>query len=292
MQYMNKILITGGAGFIGSHLASHLVNKGHRVTVLDDLSNGNADNLPENIEFICGDVTDFLIGKYDVIYHLASVADYDKYIKYPLKTFDVNVAGTENVLQTALKFGSKVYFTSSSEIYGSKKHSMSEKDYSNDVNPFSLRGAYTESKRMAETLCAIYSQQGVDVTVFRLFNVYGKGMIDRVIYSFAQRLKADLPVIIYGTGEQTRSFTFIKDAIKAMTLNLSSGNVYNIGNPEPVTINKLAEKIALILNKPLRIEYQPERVDDPFSRIPAIDKISKYWQPETNLDDGLKRMLL
>lgn len=283
-----KLLITGGAGFIGSHLSRKLLAMGHEVTIVDSLVSGSRANIPPGANFVESAIEDYeLEGEYDTLYHLASIADYDKYIASPRDTFAANVYGMQKILDYAEEHGSKVYFTSSSEVYGSSIDPMQEGRF-NGTDPYSTKAAYIEGKRAAETLCKL---SPADTTVFRLFNVYGPGMLDRVIHAFAGWISQGEPVKIYGTGEQVRSFTYISDVLEALTLDLPKG-VFNVGRPEPITINALAVAVAAVLKMPLQVDYCPARAHEPFTRIPSIDKISAYsWAPSVDLEHGLKMML-
>jgi nucleoside-diphosphate-sugar epimerase len=283
-----KLLITGGAGFIGTHLSNYLINGGHAVTVVDNLVTGNKGGLHPQIKFIESAIEGWeIVGDYDMIYHLASIADYDKYIANPMDTFNANVKGVQNVVRYAEQSGCRVVYTSSSEVYGSIDIPMAEDKFSG-VNPYSVKSAYTEGKRASETLCKLSSAH---ITVVRLFNVYGKGMIDRVIHDFSKCIRNGNPVKIYGTGNQVRSFTFISDVINALAMNLPN-DVFNIGNPEPVMIIELAQMVADTLGLKLNTEYYSSRIDEPFSRIPSIEKIKLLgWEPSVDLKEGLSLML-
>ena len=301
MRPLNKILITGGAGFIAPHLIRHLlVDNSNSILCIDNLVRGHEENIKEflsnsRFQFICKDVLNLDLNiPIDTIYHLASIADYDDYMENPLDTYKVNVLGTDRILQLAERSGARVLFTSSSEVYGSSNLPVDE-SYLGKVDPFTIRSGYVESKRMAETLCKIYSLRGVDVVVARLFNIYGPGMEDRVIVEFYNRLIKGLPITIYGTGEQTRCFLWIDDLLAAFDsiFNLGCfGEVFNIGNPEQVTITKLASEIANICDLEVEKKYGSPRIDEPYSRIPSIEKIESLgWTPKVNLVEGLKRML-
>jgi len=298
---MNKILITGGAGFIAPHLIRRLLaDEDNHILCVDNLSRGCVENISEfesNPRFDFFNIDVLLLNvavDVDFIYHLASIADYDDYMAKPLSTYRVNVLGTEKVLQIAERSGAKVLFTSSSEIYGSSLFPMVESSFG-QVDPFSIRAGYTEGKRMAETLCKIYSERGVDVIVTRLFNIYGKGMSDRVIVEFQKQIKRDKMVLINGTGEQTRCFLWIEDLLNAFGVLVStgqSGEVFNIGNPEQVTINALADLVAKTLDIKYKKIAMPERENEPHCRIPNIDKIESLgWSPQMGLSEGLGEML-
>lgn len=302
----STVLITGGAGFIGSWLAEALIALKARVTVLDNLSTGSSKNIKhltglKNFKFVKGDVSKFKIEEeYDYIIHAASLPAPDIYVKRPVETMLSNSLGTLNVLEVSRKHGSIVLYTSTSEVYGDAEEIPTPETYWGRVNPIGLRSVYDESKRFGEALCMAYTRRyGVDVRIVRLFNTYGPRLdpnasYARVISKFIlQALKND-PMTIHGTGNQTRSFLYISDAVNALirmikTENLK-GEVINIGNPNEITILELAELVKKLTDSKSPLDFQPPRPDDPKRRCPDISKSKKLlnWEPEVSLEDGLK----
>jgi UDP-glucuronate decarboxylase len=299
-----KILITGGAGFIGSHLTEYLLKQGHKMTILDDLSTGSLDNISKfqkqpNFEFIKHDITKPLINfKVDQIYHLACPASPVKYQIDPVKTITVNVVGTTNVLEMAKKYQIKILQASTSEIYGDPKVHPQPESYWGNVNPVGPRSCYDEGKRCAETLFFDYWREyHLPIKVVRIFNTYGPRMAlddGRVISNFIiQALKGE-NLTIYGDGSHTRSFQYISDLIlglvKMMATDDFTGPV-NLGNPEEYTIKELALKIIRIAGSSSKIVYQDLPPDDPERRRPDISLAQKKlgWEPWVGLEEGLKK---
>jgi UDP-glucuronate decarboxylase len=300
------VLITGGAGFIGSWLAEALIALGARVTVLDNLSTGSLRNVEHQIglssfKFLKGDVSNFKFEeRYDFIIHAASLPAPDIYVKRPVETMLSNSLGMLNVLEESRKHGSVVLYTSTSEVYGDAELIPTPENYWGRVNPIGVRSCYDESKRFGEALCMAYFREyGVDVRVSRLFNVYGPRLdpnasYARVISKFIMQALNSQPITVHGDGRQTRSFLYIADAVNAlirmMVKDGLGGEVVNVGNPNEITILELAEIVKRLTESESPIVFQPPRPDDPRRRCPDISKARSLlsWEPKTTLEDGLK----
>lgn len=306
---MKKILITGGAGFIGSNLCDVLIKDGHEVFCLDNLYTGKYDNIKhlvenKNFHYIFGDVVDckLNIGKVDEIYNLACPASPPAYQKYPIKTILTNIYGLNNVLEYAVKYNAKVLQTSTSEVYGDPLTSPQSENYWGNVNPFGERSCYDEGKRCAEALCYSYmKQERADVRVIRIFNTYGPNMDvndGRVISNFIVQALKNKPVTVYGTGMQTRSPQYISDLIDGIkqVMKMPYGALkspINIGNPDEHTILDLAEKIISMTNSKSIIEHKPLPCDDPKKRKPDIKFANEIinWHPKVSLEYGLNETI-
>ena len=303
------ILITGGAGFLGSWLCDVLVEQGARVICVDNLSSGLESNIShllneDNFKFIRHDVSEPLKldeKKVDLIMHLASRASPLEFDKYPIEIIRANTLGTMNMLELARKYNARFLFTSTSEVYGDAKVIPTPETYNGDVNPVGVRSCYDESKRCGEALCMAYLRQyGLDVRIARTFNTYGSrmradGVYGRVIPRFITQALNNKPITIFGDGKQTRSFCYVTDQIEGL-LRLAwfdecKGEVVNIGNPNEITILELAEIIKKIANSKSEIKFYPPMPDDPRRRCPDISKAKKIlnWTPKVELEDGLKR---
>lgn len=296
-----KILVTGGAGFLGSHLVERLVKDGHEVTILDDLSTGSLENVPhvERVTFIEQNAMIYHSGKYDQIYNLACPASPMAYQKDPTNTLLTNVVGMWNVLSIAKLNGSRVLQASTSEIYGDPTVHPQNEDYWGNVNPIGPRACYDEGKRAAETLCYDYQRQHkVDVRVARIFNTYGPRMaVDdgRVVSNFIVQALLDKPLTIYGNGRQTRSFCYVSDLIEGL-VRLMNSNVttpVNLGNPKEFTMLELAVAVKTLTGSKSEIAYRPLPTDDPTRRRPSIMKAMDElkWSPRVDLEDGLKKTI-
>jgi len=315
---VKKILITGGAGFIGSHLARRLLDAGHEVTVMDNLFTGTRANIyalfpNERFTFILHDITQPFWGQFDEIYNLACPASPVHYQRNPVETIKTSFLGMMNVLDLALKTKARVMHTSTSEIYGDPEIHPQPESYWGNVNTIGPRSCYDEGKRAAETLALDYSREyGVDVRMVRIFNTYGPNMHPndgRVISNFImQALRGD-PITLYGDGSQTRSFQYVDDLLNALEKFMaiepavlkeffsSRGMgvpVVNVGNPDEYTIRQLAEEtLALIPESRSRLVFEPLPKDDPKRRKPDITLARELlgWEPTVPLRDGLVKAI-
>lgn len=308
-----KVLVTGGAGFIGSHLCDALIKKGYHVSALDNLVTGsekNIDHLKGNprFTFIKHDILKDLPAKIKAnlqnlkyIYHLASPASPPKYRKYAIETILVNSIGTKKMLDLAKSTQAKFLFTSTSEVYGNPLEHPQKEKYFGNVNPVGPRACYDESKRLGESITMEYVRiYGLDARIVRIFNTYGPRMdpLDgRVIVNFINQVISGNPVTIYGDGTQTRSFCYILDMVKgiisAMEKEKTKGLVVNLGYPKEYTVKEIAMKIIELFNKKTKITYSDLPVDDPVRRRPDISLAKDIlgWQPEVNLQDGLSETI-
>ena len=306
-----KVIITGGAGFIGYHLCKRLLTEGNTVIVLDNLSSGSMKNITELNEFAnqIGCSKDFYFKKQDVqdkiflpkvdqIYHLACQASPPRYQKDPIDTIKTGVIGVMNVLELAVLNNAKFLFTSTSEVYGDPEFSPQSETYWGNVNPIGIRSCYDESKRMGETLVTEYRKKyHLDAKIVRIFNTYGPNMdIDdgRVVTNFIKCVLEQKPIEIYGDGTQTRSFCYVDDMIDGLVamMNSSESGPINLGQPQAeVSINKLADVLEQMLDKSLEKVYKPLPLDDPKQRRPninlAVEKLQ--WTPTVSLETGLEK---
>jgi len=293
-------LITGGSGFLGSHLSKKLIENGEEVLCLDNFYTGKKANINEliknpNFELIRHDVTEPLNIEVDKIWHLACPASPVHYQYNPIKTTKTSFMGTYNMLGLAKRVGAKLLLASTSEVYGDPEVTPQIESYKGSVNTTGIRSCYDEGKRIAETLCSDYHRMhGVDVRIMRIFNTYGPNMRSddgRVISNFIVQALKNKQLTIYGDGSQTRSFCYVDDLINGMNLLMESnfGKPINIGNSEEFTIKQLAFLIKDLINPKLEIVYKDLPQDDPRQRRPSI-KLAKEilkWKPETQLKDGL-----
>ena len=292
-----RILITGGAGFIGSHLVEKLVNNDHKVTIIDNFSSGCIENIKNlDVNIIYHNIIDKLtLSGFDQIYHLASLASPIYYQKNPVETALSNSIGTYNLLTEAQKHKSRILFASTSEIYGNPLQHPQKEEYLGNVNPIGVRACYDESKRLGETLMIDFHREyGVETRIARIFNTYGPKMNlndGRVIPNFIKQALKNEPITIYGDGKQTRSFCYISDTIEGLIKLMNSDYIgpINIGNPNEITILKLAEKIIELTNSKSEIVFKELPVDDPVRRCPDITKAKKIlgWEPKISLEEGL-----
>ena len=282
VSYM-RILITGGAGFIGSHLCEHFIQTtDHKVICMDNLSSGRRTNIDKflghkQFTFLEADINTHIFSDefvVDEIYHLACPASPQFYQKDPLRTLQTNFVGTSNMLILATHCKAKMLFTSTSEVYGNSKISPQHEAYWGNVNPVGPRSCYDEGKRIAETLCTEYHKAfGTKVHICRIFNAYGPNLSPedgRVISNFLKQAERNEPITVYGTGEQTRSFCYVTDLIDGF-IKLMSSEYYmpvNLGNPNEMTIRELAKVIIDLTKSKSRIEYKPLPQDDPERRKP------------------------
>lgn len=299
-----RILVTGGAGFIGSHLIDRLMESGNEVICLDNFFTGQKDNLlhwldSPKFELIRHDVTEPIRLEVDQIYHLACPASPVHYQYNPVKTIKTNVMGTMNMLGLAKRIKARFLLTSTSEVYGDPEVHPQSESYRGNVNPIGPRSCYDEGKRVAETLAFDYHRQNnVDIRVARIFNTYGPRMLEndgRVVSNFVvQSLKGE-PVTIYGDGSQTRSFCYVSDLVEGL-IRLMNGDAIgpiNLGNPEEYTVLQLAQKIQSMVQSNSEIQLKPLPQDDPRRRQPDISLAKKHldWQPTIPLTEGLERTI-
>tara|TARA_Y100000589_G_scaffold305737_1_gene319901 strand:- start:2622 stop:3560 length:939 start_codon:yes stop_codon:yes gene_type:complete len=305
-MYPNKTrnLITGGSGFLGSHLAKKILEKGEEVICLDNFFTGTKKNINElinhkNFELIRHDVTEPIKLEIDNIWHLACPASPIHYQFNPIKTTKTSFMGTYNMLGLAKRVGAKFLLASTSEVYGDPKEHPQNESYNGSVNTTGIRSCYDEGKRIAETLCSDYRRiHGVDVRIIRIFNTYGPNMRSddgRVISNFIiQALKGE-KITLYGDGNQTRSFCYVDDLINGMILLMQSDyqNPVNIGNPNEFSIKELANLIRDLINPKLEFEYKELPKDDPKQRKPSIElaKDILNWEPKIELKDGLLKTI-
>ena len=297
---MARITITGGAGFIGSHLVDRLIEQGHEITVVDNLFTGARANfrhhlMNPNFEFIRHDVVEPLMLETEFVYHLACPASPVHYQCNPVKTIKTNVVGTINMLGLSKRVKARFLLASTSEVYGDPQVHPQHESYWGHVNPIGPRSCYDEGKRIAETLAVNYGANGVDARIVRIFNTYGPRMLfndGRVVSNFVvQALKGE-PITIYGDGTQTRSFCFVSDLVKGLIsmMNAESGiGPVNLGNPVEVSIGALAERIIGLTNSQSKLVRLPLPQDDPTRRRPDITRAREVlqWEPTVALDDGL-----
>ena len=298
-----KIAITGGAGFVGSHLAEFLLAQGHQVTCIDNLITGNSKNLEdirgnENFSFIEYDVTNYIDfpDSVDYILHFASPASPADFARFPIQILKAGGVGTLNALGLAKAKKAKFLLASSSEVYGDALINPQQEDYWGNVNQIGPRGVYDEAKRFAEALTMAYHRQhGIDTRIARIFNTYGPRMRKddgRVIPNFITQALNDEPLTVFGDGSQPRSFCYVSDLIQAIyRLMLAEVNEpVNLGNPHEITIRELAEKIIEITGSKSAITLKPLPQDDPKTRQPDITRARNFlgWQPQVALDEGLR----
>ena len=299
-----KILITGGAGFIGSHLCEKLLEQGHTVVCLDNFFTGSQDNIKhlsadENFKVVEQDVEspyDFAV---DQIYNLACPAAPIWYQKDPVKTVRTNVLGAINALELAKRIGCPMLHTSTSEVYGDPAVHPQSESYWGNVNPIGVRACYDEGKRCAETLCFdYYRERQVGIKVVRIFNTYGPRMAiadGRVVSNFIIQALRGEAITIYGRGEQTRSFCYIADMVEGLIKMMASSfsGPVNLGNPAEFSVQELAAKILKLTDGRSQIIYQDLPADDPKQRQPDINlaKEKLNWEPKVNLDEGLQKTI-
>jgi len=301
-------VVTGGAGFIGSHLVDALLARGYKVFVLDNLITGNEDNLVDakknpDFTFINYDVSRDLpiLGPIDYLYHLASPASVPDYQKYPEETALVNTVGTREALKVAKAHKAKFLFTSTSEVYGDPKEHPQKETYWGNVNPHGIRACYDEAKRFGEMMTMLYVRShGVDARIVRIFNTYGPRMRPndgRVISNFVNQALEGKPLTVYGDGSQTRSLCYISDMVSGLISLMegehTSGEVVNIGNPEEYTMLELAQKIKTMMGAASEIIHMDLPLDDPMKRKPDITKAKALlgWEPKVSADEGLKKTI-
>jgi len=301
-----RILVTGGAGFLGSHLCERLLNEGNEVLCLDNFFTGRKENIAHlssnpYFEVIRHNITLPLFVEVDEIYNLACPASPIFYQRDPVQTTKTSIIGAVNMLGLAKRLNIKVLQASTSEIYGDPLSHPQSEDYWGNVNPLGIRACYDEGKRCAETLFFDYHRQNnVKIKVIRIFNTYGPRMSPhdgRVVSNFIMQALQDKDISIYGNGNQTRSFCYVSDMIEAMILTMQTGDDFtgpvNIGNTNEQTIMTLAQKIIALTGSKSKISYHPLPADDPIQRQPDITLAKKIlgWEPKVQWDEGLRNTI-
>ncbi len=305
-----RILITGGAGFIGSHLCDYLLDRGHEVIAMDNLSTGSTDNIAhlagcESFSFVKHNVTDYIYveGSLDAVLHLASLPSPVDYLNYPIQTLKVGALGTHKALGLAKAKGATFLLASTSEVYGDPLVHPQPEQYWGNVNPVGPRGVYDESKRFAEALAMAYHRyHGVETRIARIFNTYGPRMrLDdgRVVPNFVRQALLGEPLTVYEGGKRTRSFCYVSDLVEGMVRLLESGEAepVNLGNPQEMTILAFAHEVLKVTASKAEILFvQPkdERTkDDPMVRQPDITRAQQVlgWEPAVSLEEGLGRTI-
>ena len=302
---MPTAVVTGGAGFLGSHLCDSLARDGHRVICVDNLETGSLQNVEhlrgDDFVFMNHDITNHLAidEPVDFIYHLASPASPIDYLRLPLQTLKVGSHGTHNALGLAKWKRARFLLASTSEVYGDPLIHPQPETYWGNVNPIGPRGVYDEAKRYAEALTMAYHrQQGVDTCIVRIFNTYGPRMRPhdgRAIPTFMRQALANEPLTVFGDGSQTRSFCYVDDLVRGLIALCQSGEhlPVNIGNPAEYTLLELAQKVVEVTGATSEIVFEALPVDDPKVRQPDITRARQLlgWEPQVSLEDGLRRIL-
>jgi len=305
MSTLKRVLVTGGAGFVGSHLCDRLIELGHEVICLDNLATGSKQNIEhllnnEKFSFIERDVQQPFFAKVDWIFNLACPASPPQYQKNPVQTIRTNVMGMINMLDLAEANHARILQASTSEVYGDPNVHPQTEDYWGNVNPISRRGCYDEGKRCAETLCFDYHRDHeVDIRVIRIFNTYGPRMAKddgRVVSNFILQALRNEPITIYGDGSYTRSFQYVDDLINGMISMISQDKItgpVNIGNPGEFTIKELAENVLDLTGSKSQISYLPPVDADPKQRKPDISLAKRElgWEPTIPLREGLAKTI-
>lgn len=296
-----RILVTGGAGFVGSHLVDRLMKAGHQVICLDNFYTGNKQNILHwienpDFELIRHDVTEPILLEIDQIYHLACPASPRHYQSNPIKTIKTSFMGTLNMLGLAKRVGARLLLASTSEVYGDPDIHPQTEEYRGNVNPIGIRACYDEGKRIAETLAFDYHRQhNVAIRVARIFNTHGPRMLEndgRVVSNFVVQALRGIPLTVYGDGSQTRSFCYVSDLVEGL-IRLMNGDVLgpvNLGNPGEYTIMELAQTIQHMVNPDASIKFEPLPQDDPKQRQPDITLAKTHlgWEPSVPLKEGLE----
>ena len=303
---MPRVLITGAAGFLGSHLCDRFMAEGFEVLGMDNLITGNMENLEHllgnpNFTFYNNDVSNFVHvpGKLDYILHFASPASPIDYLKIPIQTLKVSSLGTHNLLGLALNKKARILVASTSEVYGDPKVHPQTEDYWGNVNPVGPRGVYDEAKRFMESMTMAYhTYHGLETRIVRIFNTYGPRMRlndGRVLPAFIGQALRGEDLTVFGDGSQTRSFCYVDDLVEGIYRLLMSDHTQpvNIGNPNEITIGEFAEEIIKLTGTSQKVIYQPRPVDDPMQRKPDITKAEELlgWQPQVMRAEGLKKNL-
>ncbi len=303
---MPRVVVTGGAGFLGSHLCESLLDRGDEVVVLDNLVTGNKANIAHlfgrpGFAFVEHDVSNYIWvpGDVDAVMHLASPASPKDYLEKPIQTLKVGSLGTHNSLGLAKAKGAKYFLASTSEVYGDPQVHPQPETYWGHVNPIGPRGVYDEAKRFAEAMTMAYHRHhGLDVRIVRIFNVYGPRMrpLDgRVVSNFITQALVGKPITVYGDGSQSRSFCYVEDEIRGFLALLDSGvtGPINIGNPDEFTMLELAEIVLELTNASSEVIFEPLPVDDPTQRKPdlTLARSKLGWEPTIALREGLTRTI-
>jgi dTDP-glucose 4,6-dehydratase len=299
-----RIVVTGGAGFLGSHLCRELLARGDTVVAMDNLVTGSIDNLTElsghpDFTFLHADVSDYVDvpGPVDAVLHFASPASPVDFERIPIQILKVGSRGTQNTLGLAREKGARYFLASTSEVYGDPEVHPQPESYWGNVNPIGPRSVYDEAKRFAEAMTMAYHRyHAVDVRIVRIFNTYGPRMRPddgRVVSNFVVQALAGTPITIYGDGQQTRSFCYVDDEVRGLLALLDSDYVgpVNIGNPDEFTVLQLAEKVLALTGSSSELRFDPKPVDDPTQRRPDLTLARSLlgWAPEVGLDEGLAR---
>ena len=299
---MARVLVTGGAGFIGSHLVDVLLSRGHEVTVIDNLFTGRRVNIVRhlqnpNFEFIRHDITEPKLLEVDQVYHLACPASPVHYQHNPVKTVKTSVTGTINMLGLCKRVGARFLLASTSEVYGDPKVHPQVESYWGNVNPIGPRSCYDEGKRVAETLTSCYREQnGVDTRIIRIFNTYGPRMLfddGRVVSNFIVQALKGQDITVYGKGDQTRSFCYVDDLVNGIIATMEKegfAGPVNLGNPQEFTILELAKVVLEMTGSKSKIVYRELPQDDPTKRQPdiALAKRELGWEPRISIDQTLR----
>lgn len=303
---MKRILVTGGAGFLGSHLIDRLLVQGHDIVCVDNLQTGSLNNIAhvrEKITFVQHDITEPLpeLGTFDEIYNLACPASPIHYQADPVHTFKTSVLGALYLLELARKTGAKIFQSSTSEVYGDPLVHPQPEGYWGHVNPIGIRSCYDEGKRGAETLFFDYARMyDVEIKIVRIFNTYGPRMDakdGRVVSNFIVQSLQEQPLTVYGDGQQTRSFCYVDDLIEGFLRLMSSPKEVtgpiNIGNPNEFTMLELAEKVVKWTGNETPLQFEPLPQDDPKQRQPIITEAKRVlnWEPKVLLDEGLQKTI-
>ncbi len=306
MSKKKKVLITGGAGFIGSHLCDKMLEEGYAVVCMDNLITGNIKNIEHlfgnpDFQYIQYDITNYVHvpGNLDYILHFASPASPIDYLQLPIQTLKVGSLGTHKILGLAKEKGATVLIASTSEVYGDPLVHPQKEDYWGNVNPVGPRGVYDEAKRFMEAMTMAYHRyHGVPVRIVRIFNTYGPRMRindGRALPNFISQALTGKPLTVYGDGSQTRSFCYIDDLIEGIYRLMMSDEVnpVNLGNPEEITILEVAKEVIELTNSSSKIEFKPLPQDDPKVRQPDISKAKKLlnWEPKVPRKEGLKKTI-